>query len=138
MLNITIIIRIFVFEINNAVILKTKWVLTTQSDFIIVVPIVLFVDITLWYSRTCKADKATDRCTCKAADDADLNHVSEPLIRFLDKANHNDVVAEYVVLWVAFKSLNIQNLFTYQQIKCIFKAPFLCWACKHGVCSNAA
>lgn len=62
------------------------------------------------YSRICKADKATDRCTCTAADVANLNHVSEPLIRFLDKANHNDV-AEYVVLWVAFKSLNIVNLF---------------------------
>lgn len=113
------------FKINNVVIFKTEWVLTALSDFTIVLPIVLFVYITLWYSRTCKADKATDRCTCKAADVANLNHVSEPLIRFLDKANHNVVVAEYVVVWVTFKSLNIQNLFIYQQIKMHFQSSFI-------------
>lgn len=126
------------FEINNVVILTTEWAITDQSDFIIVLPIVLFVHITLWYSRTCKADKATDRCTCKAADVANLNHVSKPLIRFLDKANHNDVDAEQVVLWVAFKSLNILNLFIYQQIKIHFQSSFIMLGMKHGVCSNAA
>lgn len=112
------------FGIKN-VIFKTEWVLTAQSDFTIVLPIVLFVHITLWYSRTCKADKATDKYTYTAADVANLNHVSEPLIRFLDKANHNVVVAEHVVLWVAFKSLNILNLFIYQRIKVHFQSSFI-------------